>query len=665
MRVKIFAVMMMAALSTVATLPVGAEDHVFLDSSTLKNDLSGSLTGSVKFAQTHTIDPNNNSQQEMPRLVSTRDTLVMLILDRPAESIGMVVKNRAGTVLGQVEMNPPDQLPSADRPTTSANPDVIYSDKAWSQILPADWVQPGMSIEFSDPSTQESGQLNNIDVGGETQVVLQNIRIGMLTEPVALDYNLLEKTSQTLAEDYFQKIPVSELIVGNYAPLYLNEVVLSSGKKYTTSSDSNGGVYSGDMREDIAKGLISMGIDNANFGINSSKGGEQWQPGLFHQVAIHLARGKYKNGIVEHGLSGGNGMATLFDTVGNEFSHELGHGYGLGHYPGGKKWSTHSAHSGWGWGWDRIRNRFVANFFWDKKEDTAEKGDGDPAITQPFLGIYKFNRDAMGGGVASSTLSHYTLHTGYSQKLIQRWLEAKAVITPLSASGYLIWNEQQKTMVKAEGDLYRKPDAFGVPVVTLVGYYDPHAVLNSYIYPALHGSYGYTYKPMPLTKGQCWVEVNYADGEPEKFGIDGMQLQEGHMNKFHINVPESKKPTAVRVACPQKNMSTTEFMQWKLQQLDTTQFFDWSKDKDQPIGSIYFYPEKQFYFRLKNKPYWYFPTIPVDNRDWEYLTDEASLKKRYQSTPATSQGEYILAQRNIEPVRVKPTPPAKVGYLSI
>lgn len=43
------------------------------------NSLTGSLKGQVKFAQTHTIDPANNSAQEMPRLVSLRDTLFMFI----------------------------------------------------------------------------------------------------------------------------------------------------------------------------------------------------------------------------------------------------------------------------------------------------------------------------------------------------------------------------------------------------------------------------------------------------------------------------------------------------------------------------------------------------------------------------------------------------------
>lgn len=548
MRVKHLAIAIALTFPTVlAITSASAGTNVFLDESKLQNDLQGTLSASVKFAQTHTIDARNNSQKEMPGLTSTRDTLVMLIPSAGnVQSIILMATSSDGKLLGTLNMRTPQQLPRADRPDNSPNPDVVYSNKAWSQVLPADWVQPGLKLEFKT-SDRRSGTINNLEIGGETQVVLHNIRIGMLTPPGPLNGNLLEENSQKLAEDYFQKIPVSELIVGNYTPIELDEVVLSSGKRYTYSSSDTGGYYEGDMRENIGKNLISIGIDNANFGINASAGEKQWQPGLFHQVAIHQSWGRYSNGVVQHGLSGGGGIATLLETVGNEFSHEIGHTYGMGHYPGGGKWYIHNRDSGWGW--DSIQNRFIANFFWNQSGDTSAYEEWDNHITPAFLGIYKFNTDTMGSGEASSPLSKYTLHTGYTQKRIQQWLETKAVITPHSPSGYLIWNEQNKKMVEPKGDLYRKPAAFGVPVVTLVGYYDPRGELESYIYPALHGSYGYAYEPESLKYGQCWAEVGYANGKSEKFGIAGFRLQAGHMNKFHINVPESKKPESVHVAC--------------------------------------------------------------------------------------------------------------------
>lgn len=521
-----------------------ASPNVFLDTKILKNNLTGLLSGAIKFSQTHTIDPTGNNTQEMPRLVSTRDTLVMFFPSDTLKSVKVQGKDKSGKSLGQLNMNPPDKLPKADRPQNAPNPECIYHDNAWSCILPANWIQPGLKLIFTS-DMGKSGALNSIDIGGETQVILQNIRIGMLTAPGPLSNNPLEKDSQLLAEDYFQKIPVSELIVGNYEPLHLKEIVLSTGVKYTEKSKDEGGVYSGDLRENIAKALVSMSIDNANYGVNCSKGGFGWQAFLAQMITVHQSWGKYQNGIIQHGLSGGNGMATIYDTVGNEFSHEIGHNYNMGHWPGGGKWSIHNTYSGWGW--DRRLNRFIANFFWDRNGDEVETEGGYYHRTPPFLGVYKFNRDTMGGGHPSSQFSAYTLHTGYTQKRIQQWLEKKSVMTPSSETGYLIWDEDSKKMVAKSGELVRKIDKFGVPVVTLMGFYDPEKKLKSYIYPALHGSYGYTYKAEALKSNEFWATVTYKDGSSDKFGLENHRLNNGHMNQFHFNIPEIKEPVLIEI----------------------------------------------------------------------------------------------------------------------
>src|SRR5690625_5400247 len=79
----------------------------------------------------------------------------------------------------------------------------------------------------------------------------------------------------------------------------------------------------------------------------------QHQPQLTQTVVSHHAQGEYSNGTQLHGLSGGNGMLTLIRSIGNEFSHEIGHHYGLGHYPGRDGdddfWTTHHHDSGWGY----------------------------------------------------------------------------------------------------------------------------------------------------------------------------------------------------------------------------------------------------------------------------------------------------------------------------
>jgi hypothetical protein len=94
--------------------------------------------------------------------------------------------------------------------------------------------------------------------------------------------------------------------------------------------------------------------------------------------------------------------------------------------------------------------------------------------------------------------------------------------------------------------LERKPQAFGVPVTTLIGYYDPQGELTSYIYPALHGAYGFTYSDdrRRTVEKDCHLLVETKDG-PLRFRLANHRFSPKVMNKFHINIPESSEPRSV------------------------------------------------------------------------------------------------------------------------
>jgi hypothetical protein len=109
-----------------------------------------------------------------------------------------------------------------------------------------------------------------------------------------------------------------------------------------------------------------------------------------------------------------------------------------------------------------------------------------------------------------------------------------------------LWNESAVSGQAVE----RKPALFGVPVVTLVGYYDPLGQLQSYIYPALHGAYGFCYPDdgATLKETDCHLLVETAKG-PLRFRLAGERLGGRFMNKFHVNVPEGSQPSGVAVVC--------------------------------------------------------------------------------------------------------------------
>jgi hypothetical protein len=87
-------------------------------------------------------------------------------------------------------------------------------------------------------------------------------------------------------------------------------------------------------------------------------------------------------------------------------------------------------------------------------------------------------------------------------------------------------------------------------VTTLVGYYDPRGELNSYIYPPLHGAYGFTYADdrERVTEQDCQLVVETREGTL-RFRLAKHRFNGNVMNKFHVNVPESSQPRSVSVVC--------------------------------------------------------------------------------------------------------------------
>merc|ERR1711935_239484 len=155
-------------------------------------------------------------------------------------------------------------------------------------------------------------------------------------------------------------------------------------------------------RQYIGKVLLSHGIDFANYGISSSNGGdESSHPFTCALLAAHNTVGFYQNGNITHGGSGGNGLVTLDSSVGNEFSHEVGHNHGLGHYVDGFDGSVHrpAEEINSGWGWDSQTNVFIPNFYgMDSGKETCLPEPNDAECQPPFMGKYQYGTDSMAGG---------------------------------------------------------------------------------------------------------------------------------------------------------------------------------------------------------------------------------------------------------------------------
>ncbi len=520
-----------------------------------------------------------------------------------------------------------------------------YATDAWSVDLPAEWIRPGLALRFLQGKA--SGELSPIDVGAPTQLLLHTIDLGFLTTPRGA---FRFATDREAHREYFQTMPASQLVVSQYAPMHFKEVMLPTGVLLKEVDPSKGGWHEGTMRQHIGKELISHGIDNANYGLHSTAGaGEKNHPYAVAQLAAHNSRGVYSNGVQVHGGSGGNGMVTLDNSLGNEFSHEVGHNYGLGHYVDGFKGSVHrpADQVNSTWGWDADKRRFIPNFAPIRSgKDATLEGQSQP----PFDGR-SYGFDAMAGGAPFSSFNRFTLYTPNTAAIIQKFFESKAVFDPLSPTGFSKWNEEPKRMepfshrlpkgrsigapIKGlseasltkllaeyervevamgdgnwtkeiplpaasaankgrlvsinhgagyastllmngeqvtvsrgfsqayvsdgrkwqeakggEDSVERKPQAFGVAVATLVGYYDPSAQLTSYAYPALHGSLGFCYADdsAELKPSDCQLVVETKKGIL-RFRLADRRIDAKHMNKFHVNVPASVQPTQFAIVC--------------------------------------------------------------------------------------------------------------------
>ena len=188
------------------------------------------------------------------------------------------------------------------------------------------------------------------------------------------------------------------------------------------------------------------------------------------------------------------------------------------------------------------------------------------------------------------SVSYFTMHTPYVMYRIQNGKDSKGEGKGLekyanwdknSETGLVKWDAdckcmkpwavtpEENTAKKPETDsrnfedLPRKPVEQGVAVATLVGFYDPELTMRTYIYPAMHGSYGNVFASNSddeianLSETGCYASVANANGDEKKFVLkDARQNGKNkageigqNMNKFHINVAESFEPSSVKIFC--------------------------------------------------------------------------------------------------------------------
>ncbi|MDA9556594.1 M66 family metalloprotease [Vibrio sp.] len=335
---------------------------------------------------------------------------------------------------------------------------IQLAENVYSVTVPAEYMKPGVQFDVTDG--EKTGRITTVPVGGFTEMFLPTIDIGIF-EPPRDEFTF--QYDEELHRQYFQSMPVSRLRVAHYEPYYLDKVVLDDGTTYTDySSDTNTSVYNGDL-ETLSFNLISRGLMDANYGLNSSEGGRVNYQGSMLATKNTIAR--YGSGVQVHGLHTSFGVVSLDTSYANEFSHEMGHNFAvtgvLQHFPSGEIGTFHRPANDVNatWGWDSDTNEYVPNFGY-VKTNTATCHDG--VCIEPFHG-YPYMTGAMSGaknahhgtGLNPSFGQTYTQYTVHEQNEAQRFLESKMHFEPESSTGFLKLNHDTGLMEEFENQQLR------------------------------------------------------------------------------------------------------------------------------------------------------------------------------------------------------------------
>jgi Peptidase M66. len=230
----------------------------------IRNDLVGNFSAQVQFGQSHVVDPNANEAKKMPRLTSEKEALLIVTPTLDMQNIKQLKVEiyQNNRLIRTATLDDPTQMPVSDQSGQRGRPDVWYSKRAWTTKLNWDEVKPGLRLKFID-ANKVSGELaeDKIDFAAPGELVLNNIRVGMLADKPNSTGHYMLLEPEKAGTDYFQTIPAAEMTVAQYDDIQLTRAMVSSGVIYDSKSAGDGGVYAGDMREDVGKSTFSVGIN--------------------------------------------------------------------------------------------------------------------------------------------------------------------------------------------------------------------------------------------------------------------------------------------------------------------------------------------------------------------------------------------------------------------
>ncbi|MEQ4673793.1 M66 family metalloprotease [Providencia vermicola] len=511
-----------------------------------------------------------------------------------------------------------------------------YMENTWSTSIPSQYIQPNIKIGFIHKN--KMGLLPKSSIGAPTTLRLHLLDIGIFTEPRD-KYDF--RDTPELNRQYYQHIPASTLLVNRYESTRVDQFVFSDGTILNDIIPEEGHWHEKSISK-ITRKAYGEGIHMATSGINSSPAnGPSFVP--TPQIVVYNAVGQYQNGRVVHGGLGSyvGGLASVEDSIGNEFSHELGHNFDIIDFYGGRTElgihrPSHQKNSTWGW--DADNNMFIPNFEHSGMADHDAMNGGSPkdkknnayslytpntlaAIQKRLEKLHAFNTDSSTGyqkwnsktkkmedaylklpsflqfnvpvengeeitqyklckALEKYDVLKIQLGNGYHSKnihlpdassrnaedtiIIETWADWDTTVHLNGETEEIKKNEKityisdGKSWVKSHRHgLHKKPIKQDVPVITVLGFYDPEGQIlvtnpetqkSNHVQDILYGSSGMVYEDnKKLDSCSSYLEFDLEDGTTRQYKLHGSNFRASHMNRFHVNIERDLKPVKVKI----------------------------------------------------------------------------------------------------------------------
>jgi hypothetical protein len=429
----------------------------------------------MEFAQTHVLPEAGlswtltNATGNL-HLVGGRDTLVLVALQ--GSPVHPVIEARQGnTLLGSMALNDPALLP----PTESSGPS--YAVNRWSAVLPAAWMQPGISFNVrADNYTLSSAHFPAIGADSAMNLYVLPFYLFGATDTNTQPFASTKAPDAATQQEIFAKWPVATLNARNHAigRIIWPSLVIAPRTDSSSVSQPAYVVTSMDQQKD---GYAVMDSTLSLIHKLREANGESNTNNQYYAPILAIDTGTMHYHDPGGGLGGGDAGVGDYRYSGI-FIHEQGHAFGLPHaldgYNAGKYPYAGGSLSGSVWGYDPNHHEFLSNLV----PSTASSYYSCAGSHQLNADHNCYKQDPMQGGAGDQSSGYkFATFSDFNTGKMQEWFEGKTTLgsggshsysggviyeDAASSTGYSRWDSIDRRRVEVAANVTTSGGLYGL-----------------------------------------------------------------------------------------------------------------------------------------------------------------------------------------------------------